>query len=174
MNDDLDERDIEILCAIATEQSQSTETIHEVTGIPKSTVHYRLKSLEEDGIITNGLLEVDLEKIGLEITIISEVWAEFDQGYHERVGRKLSDIEGVNQVYFTMGDTDFVVIARLSSRDTVVELVEAYEAIDEIQRTSSKFVITSIKDDRAIGVLRDYDKETLLGVHGIEPDASAE
>lgn len=174
MNADIDERDVEILLAIATEKSRSTETIHEVTGIPKSTVHYRLNSLEEDGIIKNDLLELDLEKVGLEITIISEVWAEFDQGYHDRVGRKLSDIEGVNEVYFTMGDTDFVVIARLTSRDTVVDLVEEYEAIDEIQRTSSKFVITAIKEQSSIGLLGDYDKETILGAHGAGADAPAE
>ncbi|WP_255170959.1 Lrp/AsnC family transcriptional regulator [Natrononativus amylolyticus] len=174
MNADIDERDVEILLAIATEQSPSTETIHEATGIPKSTVHYRLNSLREDGVIANDLFELDLEQVGLEITIISEVWAEFDQGYHDRVGRTLSEIEGVNQVYFTMGDTDFVVIARLSSRDTVVDLVEEYESVDEITRTSSKFVITAIKDQTPIGLLADYEKETLLEAHGIEADVSAE
>ena len=174
MNADIDARDIEILLAIATEQSPSTERIHESTGIPKSTVHYRLNSLKEDGVVTDDLFNLDLEEVGLEITIISEIWAEFDEGYHDRVGQQLSDIEGVNQVYFTMGDTDFVVIARLSSRDSVVDLVERYESIDEIKRTSSKFVITAIKDQTPIGLLADYEQETLLEAHGIGTDAATE
>lgn len=172
MTADIDERDVEILLAIAEEKTRSTETIHEATGIPKSTVHYRIKSLEEEGVITNDLLELDLAKIGLELTVISEVWAEFDEGYHDEVGRKLSDIEGVNQVFFTMGDTDFVVIARLSSRDTVVDLVEEYEAIDEIQRTSSKFVITTIKEHSGIGLLSNYEERTLLEAHDLDDEST--
>lgn len=162
MSKTLDERDFKILCAIADCESFSTETIHEATDIPKSTVHYRIQSLKESNIITNDLFELDREKVGLEITVISEVWAEFGEGYHEEVGQKIADIEGVNQVYFTMGDTDFVVISRLTSRDMVERLVEDYESIDEIRRTSSKFAISTIKEDLTAGSLRDYDGETLL------------
>ncbi len=41
-------------------------------------------------------------------------------------------------------------------------LVEEYEEIDEIRRTSSKFAITTIKEDASIGMIRDYEKEVLL------------
>ncbi|THE64637.1 Lrp/AsnC family transcriptional regulator [Salinadaptatus halalkaliphilus] len=162
MSETLDKRDFDILCAIAEHETFSNETIHEATEIPKSTVHYRIQSMKEDGVIQNDLFELDREKIGLEITIISEVWAEFGEGYHDEVGEKLSEVEGVNQVYFTMGDTDFIVIARLTSRDMVERLVEDYESIDEISRTSSKFAISTIKEDVGIGSLRDYELETLL------------
>ncbi|USZ73483.1 Lrp/AsnC family transcriptional regulator [Natronosalvus halobius] len=157
----LDERDFEILFAIAECETASNEEVHEATGIPKSTVHYRIQSMRENGVIKNDLFELDREGIGLKITVISEVWAEFEEGYHETVGRKLSDIEGVNQVYFTMGDTDFIVISRLTSRDMVERLVSEYESIDEIRRTSSKFAISVIKENVDIGILRDYDEETL-------------
>ena len=167
MSIQLDERDIKILCAVAEGESLSTEAIHERTGIPKSTVHYRIQSLKDEGVITNDLFDLDLEKVGLGITVISEVWAEFGEGYHERIGQKLAEIEGVNQVYFTMGDTDFVVIARLTSRDMVEGLVEDYESIEEISRTSSKFVITTIKTNASIGTLSDYSEESLLAAHGV-------
>lgn len=167
MNPDLDERDIKILLAIAEHSSDSTDTIHEQTGIPKSTVHYRIQSLKENGVIENDLFDLDLEKAGLGITVISEIWAEFGEGYHEHIGEQLEEIPGVNQVYFTMGDTDFIVISRLTSRDMVEELVENYEAIDEIRRTSSKFVITTIKTNASIGTLCDYSEESLLAAHGL-------
>jgi Lrp/AsnC family transcriptional regulator, leucine-responsive regulatory protein len=110
------------------------------------------------------LLEIDREKSGLEITIISEVWAEFGEGNHGQIGKKLAEINGVNQVYFTMGDTDFMVISRLKSRNMVKGLVEEYESIDEISRTSSKFAITTIKEDTSIGTIRDYAKHMLLSI----------
>jgi len=67
-----------------------------------------------------------------------------------------------------MGDTDFIVISRLPSRDMVETLVEEFEAVDGIQRTSSKFVISSIKADESVGILRDYSEETLLNSHGLD------
>lgn len=128
----MDERNIRILQAVADLGTGSPDEISEYTDIPKSTVHYRLTKLKEDGIVTDDLFDVDLEKLGLEITVISEVIAEYEEQYHDEVGKKLAAVEGVNQVYFTMGDTDFVVIAHLSDRKMVQRLISDYEMIDEI------------------------------------------
>jgi len=59
-----------------------------------------------------------------------------------------------------MGDKDFVVISRLTDRDMVEQLFEEFEAIDGVERTMSKFVISTIKDD--YNSLAGYDVETLL------------
>jgi DNA-binding Lrp family transcriptional regulator len=156
----MDEKDIQILTTIAKDGTASPDEIEDATGIPKSTVHYRLNQLRESGVITNDLYDIDLKKVGLSITLISEVWAEFEEGYQETVGEKLADVEGVNQVYFTMGDTDFVAIAHVANREMVESLVQDYEAIEEIERTSSKFVITTVKDEQ--NPLNDFEIETLI------------
>lgn len=164
----LDNRDVRILRSIAENDTTSPERIQEKTEIPKSTVHYRIKNMKERGVIKNDLFEIDFEKAGLGLTVISEVLAEFGEGYQEEVGRELADIEGVNEVYFMMGDTDFIVVSRLPSRDMIETLVEEFESINGIQRTSSKFVITSIKADESVGMLRDYSEKTILNSHGLD------
>ncbi|QIO24810.1 Lrp/AsnC family transcriptional regulator [Haloarcula sp. JP-L23] len=156
----MDKKDVQILAAIAKLGTGSPEKLSEEIDIPKSTVHYRLDNLREEGIITNDLFDVDLEKIGLNITVITNVMAEYSEGYHDKVGEKLGEVEGVNQVYFTMGDTDFVVISHLANRGMVERLVQDFEAIDEVARTSSKFVIMTIKDENR--PLNDFETETLL------------
>lgn len=156
----MDEKDIQILAALAQLGTGSPEKLAEETGIPKSTVHYRLESLRKEGVLTNDLFDLDLEKIGLSLTVISEVEADYGEGYHHHVGEKLKEVEGVNQVYFTMGETDFIVISHLPNRHTVEGLIEEFEAIDEVVRTNSQFVIATIKDeDRP---LNDFDIETLI------------
>lgn len=155
----IDKKSLRILSAIAKEKTGSPDRITEITGIPKSTVHYRIQQLKEEGVITNDLFDIDLEEVGLSITLFSEVRAEFEEGYHESVGDKLGEIEGVNQVYFTLGDTDFIVISYLHSRQEVERLVEEFEAIDEIERTSSTFVITTVKNES--DPIADYEMETL-------------
>ncbi|MFB6187557.1 MAG: Lrp/AsnC family transcriptional regulator, partial [Halobacteriaceae archaeon] len=102
---------------------------------------------------------MDLEAAGLSVTVISEVYAEFSEGYQTTIGEKLAEVEGVNEVYFTMGDTDFIVISHLHDRSMVERLVEDFERIDGIERTSSKFVIDPIKyPSFPIG---DYSAKTL-------------
>lgn len=160
----IDEKSLRILSAIARQKTGSPDRIAEQTGIPKSTVHYRIQQLTEAGVIENDLFDVDLEAVGLSITLFSEVRAEFEEGYHETVGEDLGEIEGVNQVYFTLGDTDFIVISHLASRQEVERLVEAFEAIPEIERTSSKFVITTVKDEP--DPIADYGTQTLLELVG--------
>lgn len=155
----MDEKDIDIIYAALVEKTNSPEKIAAKTDIPKSTVHYRIQNLREREVIKNDLFDVDLEQLGLSLRVISEVQATYEEEYHYEVGEQLGDVEGVNQVYFTMGDTDFIVIATLSSRDMVERLIADYEAIDAIQRTSSMFVITTIKDNKH--VLTDFEPETL-------------
>lgn len=158
----MDDQDVEIIKAVAEIGEPSPKAVEEETGIPKSTVHYRLEKLREEGVVEDELFNLDLEEIGLNLTVITEVMADYDEGYHEEVGERLSQIEGVSQVYFTMGDTDFIVVAHLSSREMVEELVVAYEGIDAIQRTSTNFAITTIKNERI--PFRNYDLDTLKDI----------
>jgi len=155
----MDGKDLMILSAVSELRTGSPEEIAGATSIPKSTVHYRLDNLKEEGIIENDLLDLDISKIGINITVISEVMAEYEEGYHDHVGQKLSEVEGVSQVHFTMGDTDFIVISHLAGRDMVERLIRDFESIEEIERTSSKFVIKSIKDNAHS--IEGYELETL-------------
>ena len=83
-------------------------------------------------------------------------------------GDKLGEVPGVNEVYFTLGDTDFVLISHLASRAMVEDLISEFEEIDEISRTSSTFVITTIKDEP--NPLNDYELEELKAA--LLPDVS--
>lgn len=156
----MDKKDIDILTTVAKEGVTSPDKIADITDIPKSTVHYRLEQLQDKGILINDVYDMDLEKLGLDITFISEVWAEYEEGYHETVGRQLADVESVNQVYFTMGDTDFIVIAHVTNREMVESVIGSYEAIDAVRRTSSKFVIQTVKDETY--PINDFEYETLV------------
>lgn len=143
----MDRKDAEILQAIAELGTGTSEKIEAETGIPKSTVHYRINRLQEEGILENDLYDVNLENLGLDVTIITEITAEFDGGDHEPVGDALASIEGVNQVYFTMGEADFHVISHLPDRETVAEHIHQFENITAVQETSSRFVISTVKNE---------------------------
>ncbi|MDG5778414.1 Lrp/AsnC family transcriptional regulator [Haloarculaceae archaeon H-GB2-1] len=154
----MDERDIRLLKAIADLGTGSPEKLHEETGIPVSTIHYRLNNLREAGVIENDCYDFDLDELGLGVTVIIEVLAPYNDSY-ETISEKLLAIEGVTNVYFTLGEKDFVAIARVSDADKVERLVEDFNAIDEVERTFSRLVIKPLREDtRALG---SYSLETL-------------
>jgi DNA-binding Lrp family transcriptional regulator len=155
----MDERDITILKAISDLGTGSPERIHEETDIPVSTIHYRLNNLRESGVIEDDLYDLDLEALGLGVTVIVEILANYSDSYDD-VAEELLEIEGVTQAYFTMGETDFVVIARLSDSEKVERLIREFEAIDEVERTNSTFVIDPLRDGQR--VLQSYSLETLI------------
>ncbi|AKU07853.1 MULTISPECIES: Lrp/AsnC family transcriptional regulator [Haloferax] len=161
----MDERDVRLLKAIADLGTGSPEKLHEATDIPVSTIHYRLNNLKDDGVIENDLYDIDLEAFGLGVTVVVEVLADYS-GSYEEVGNKLLEIEGVTQLYFTMGETDFIVVAHLADSDRVERLISDFEATPEVERTNSTFVISAMRDSHR--ALQSYTLETLLDELGIE------
>ncbi|MFB6221158.1 MAG: Lrp/AsnC family transcriptional regulator [Halolamina sp.] len=154
----MDERDVRLLKAIADLGTGSPEQLHEETGIPVSTIHYRLNNLRDEGVIENDLYDLDLEKLGLRVTVVLEVLADYS-GSHEQLSERLLAVEGVTEAYFTMGETDFVVVARLPESDDVERLIREFEDIEEIDRTNSTFVIRTLQDGQR--PLESYSLETL-------------
>ncbi|WP_114578787.1 Lrp/AsnC family transcriptional regulator [Saliphagus sp. LR7] len=155
----MDEKDIQILKSLEELETTSTEAVSEATGIPLSTIHYRLNNLRDEGIITNERLDLDLKEFGLGVTILIEVFTKDDQS-HTESGKVISDIEGVTKVFFTMGSTDFIALARLPDSDSVERLISDFEALDEVARTDSTFVIERELDSHYS--LQEYDTDTLI------------
>lgn len=154
----MDDRDVRLLKAIAERETGSPERLHEATGIPISTIHYRLNNLREEGIIENDRYDIDLEELGLGVTVLVEIHANY-QGSYEEFADRLLTVEGVTNVYFTMGETDFIVIARLSDSGMVERLIAEFEQLEGVERTDSTFVISAVEERDA---LQSYELETLL------------
>lgn len=155
----MDERDVRLLKTISDLGTGSPERLNEETDIPVSTIHYRLNNLREAGVITNDLYDLNLAKVGLGVTVVLDVLADYS-GSHETVSDRLLAVEGVTEAYFTMGETDFVVVARLPDSDDVERLIREFESIDEIDRTNSTFVIRSLRDGQR--PLESYSLESLV------------
>jgi Lrp/AsnC family leucine-responsive transcriptional regulator len=154
----MDEKDLQILKSIEELETTSTDAVSDATGIPISTVHYRLNNLREEGIIANDRLDIDLDELGLDITVLVEVFLKGEQNHRES-GQTLADIEGVTKVFFTMGETDFVTLARLPSSESVERLISDFEALDDVARTNSTFVISRELDSHY--PLQQYSEESL-------------
>ena len=154
----MDEKDLIILKTAEELETTSTDRISEETEIPISTVHYRLNRLREEGIIRNDRLDIDLDNLGMGITVLVEVFTKGEQN-HRKSGENIAAIEGVTKVFFTMGETDFVALARLPTRESVERLISDFEALEEVAQTNSTFVISRELDSHYL--LQHYSDDSL-------------
>lgn len=147
---DLDETDLAILERIEKDFDVSLETLSEELDLSKSAVHYRLNKLKDNGVIQSVTADIDPLAFGLEMVAITDVSVTHETGYSEDIGEELIALQGVEQVYYTMGDIDFVVISRVQTRDQLNDLIDRIVAIDGVDETSSKFVMQEFENDRAV------------------------
>lgn len=146
----LDEMDLALLERVEADFDASLEELAGELDLSKSAVHYRLNKLKDSGVIEGVTADLNPLFFDLEMMAITDVSVTHEQGYSETIGEQLAAIDGVEQVYYTMGDTDFVLISRVQDRDQMNDLIDKIVAIEGINETSSKFVMQEIENGRKI------------------------
>ncbi|MDP7207278.1 MAG: winged helix-turn-helix transcriptional regulator, partial [Candidatus Bathyarchaeota archaeon] len=88
----IDEMDEKILKEYLVDSRRSFREIARILKISPGTVVSRIRDLEEKGIITKYTAQIDYEKLGYELTVISEITV--SMGMTEEVGREVTRIKG--------------------------------------------------------------------------------
>ena len=143
----LDETDSIILNILQKNCRISNNDIAKKVGLPKSTVQYRIKRLEKDGIIEGYRAHVNSEKIGKDYITITFVQAKYGKENYEKVGKVLAKIPGVFVVYFILGKHDFVVLCNSNNRDDFMKKLDILYNMPEVERSNTTVVMKTIKED---------------------------
>lgn len=143
----LDELDLKLLELIQRNPKIKLHELERTLKSPKSTIHYRLKKLEELGVIKGYRALLDAEKLGFQFNVVILVRAVYGPQYHYEVGRLLSENPYVQAVYYILGDIDFVVIGKFPSRDSYLRFLESLINSGRVERTSTMVVIKTLKED---------------------------
>lgn len=146
----LDETDVQILKTLQRDCRTPFGEIADKLGVPKSTVHYRLKRLEREKIIEGYYAKINSAKLGKDYLTVTLVRAKYGPGYHEKVGRKIALVPGVWGVYFIFGENDFIVLARSDNREDYMHKLENIMNMKEIERTNTQVVARILKEDPRI------------------------
>ena len=146
----LDDIDVEILKILQKDCRVTLDQMSKMLNVPKSTLHYRIKRLEKQGVIEGYYAKINPAKLGKEYITVTLVRAKYGPGYHKKVGEKLAKLPGVWAVYFVLGETDFIILTRSNSRETFMKTLEQMINSKEIERTSTIVVTEIIKEDPRI------------------------
>ncbi len=151
----LDETDRRILQMLAEDGSVSFQNIATKLLISKSTVHNRVKALQDKGVIRGFHALLDPEKLGNNFTAISLVRGRYGPNYSENIGKAISRIRGVWAVYFVIGDVDFIVMIRCRSKEELSSIIEQLTKIDGVERSNTFYALNTLKEEIQESVLVD-------------------
>ncbi|ADD07478.1 Lrp/AsnC family transcription regulator (plasmid) [Natrialba magadii ATCC 43099] len=159
----LDETDVGILARVEQSSEMNLEELAEELELSKSTIHYRLTKLKDNEVITATASTVDPHALGLDMLVFTDVTVSHESGYAADIGEAIAEIDGVSQVYYVMGDIDFIVISRVQTHDQLHALIDDIVEIAGVNETSSQFVIQEVKTDgRVIANMSDEMIGTVL------------
>ncbi|MGQ9550954.1 MAG: Lrp/AsnC family transcriptional regulator [Candidatus Bathycorpusculaceae bacterium] len=141
----LDETDIKILQELIADARLSSRQIAKHCGISIGTALSRIKKMEGEGIIKGYSAILDHEKLGYELTVVTEITV--SKGRLLEMENEIARIPNVCNVYDVTGLTDAIIIAKFKSREELSKFTKRLLALPYVERTNSHVVLTTIKED---------------------------
>jgi DNA-binding Lrp family transcriptional regulator len=141
----LDETDVEILKALTLDARLSSRQIAKQCDVSIGTVLSRIKRMENEGIIRGYSALMDHEKLGYELTVVSEITV--SKGRLLEVENEIARLPNVCCVYDVTGLVDAIIIAKFKNREELGKFTKRLLAIPFVERTNTHVVLTSIKED---------------------------
>jgi len=130
----------------------SLDVLAKKVGVPKSTLHYRIKRLEKEGVIDGYYAKVDPLKLGYDYVAVILVKARYGPHYHEKLGKKIAKISGVWGVYYVLGEYDFIVLIRARDREDYMDKLELMSSMPDIERTNTQVAAKVLVEDPRVPV----------------------
>lgn len=118
----LDERDMALLGELAKNSRLSEKKLARKTGIPMTTVHNRVKKLQDAGVVTGYGLRVDYKKIGKPITayVLVKAASQVDQ---KDLLNYIVRIPPVYEAAMITGEFDILFKVRVANMEDLNKLV---------------------------------------------------
>lgn len=142
---ELDETDVEILKALTLDGRLSSRQIAKQCNISVGTALSRIKKMEEMGIIKGYSIIPDHEKLGYELTVVSEITV--SKGRLLEMENEIARLPNVCSVYDVTGLTDAFVIAKFKNREDLSKFTKRLLSLPYVERANTHVVLTTIKED---------------------------
>lgn len=134
-----------ILDELLKDSRQSYRKLADTLNVAVGTVQNRIKKLEEKGIIKGYTVLLDHEKMGYELTSITQITV--SKGKLIDMEKEIAKMGPVLAVYDVTGDADIIVIAKFKSRKDLSNFTKKLLSLPYVERTNTHVVLTTIKED---------------------------
>lgn len=141
----LDKTDIRILDVLASDARLSYRQIGKRVAVSAATAMTRVKKLEQEGIIRRYSAILNHERLGYELTAITEITV--SKGKLLEMEKEIAKHPCVCAVYDVTGLTDAIVVAKFRNRQDLSDFAKSLLVMPFIERTNTHLVLTTVKED---------------------------
>jgi DNA-binding Lrp family transcriptional regulator len=141
----LDETDVKILKALTADARLSSRQIAKQCDISIGTALSRIKKMESEGIINGYTALLDQEKLGYELTVVTEITV--SKGRLLEMESEIARMPNVCCVYDLTGLADAAIIAKFKNREDLSKFTKHLLSLAYVERTNTHVVLTTIKED---------------------------
>lgn len=140
---------MDIIEELKRDGRESTTRIAEKLGIPRVTVHERIKKLVEDKVIKRFTVQLDYHKLGLSTTAFIMVsFSSNTKKTQNELAKEIAGIPNVFEVHIVSGEWDFIVKARAKSVEELGDLVvNRLRMLEGVEKTISCFSFRCVKEE---------------------------
>jgi DNA-binding Lrp family transcriptional regulator len=142
---ELNETDKKILKNLLDDARFSSRQIAKNVGVSVGTVLSRIKKMEEDGLIKGYSVVLDHEKLGYELTVVTEITV--SKGRLTEMENEIAKIPNVCAVYDVTGLTDAIIIAKFRNREDLGRFTKQLLSLPYIERTNTHVALTTVKEN---------------------------
>ncbi|MDH5448469.1 MAG: Lrp/AsnC family transcriptional regulator [Candidatus Bathyarchaeota archaeon] len=141
----MDETDVRILELLLADARLSSRQIARRLGVSVGTVLGRIKRMERGGVIKGYSAILDHEKLGYELTVVTEVVVA--KGKLLEMEREIAKWPNICCVYDVTGQTDAFVIAKFYNREELSAFTKRLLSLPLVERTNTHLVLTTVKEN---------------------------
>jgi DNA-binding Lrp family transcriptional regulator len=113
--------------------------------VSTTTVASRVARLERANVIRGYLASVDFQKLGYELTVVTEIHV--SKGKLVEMEQEIAKLPNVCAVYDVTGEIDAIVVSKCRSREELSRFTKALLSMHFVERTNSHLVLTTVKED---------------------------
>lgn len=142
---EIDKVDANILRELMRDAQQSHREIARKIGVSAGTVVSRKRKLDEAGVIKGYTAQLDYEKLGYDLTVITEVT--ISQGDIIDVSEEIAKLPEAYAVYNVTGRSDVMIMGKFKTRRDLSDFTKKILKIPNVVRTNTHLVLITLKED---------------------------
>ena len=145
----LDNKDLLILNQLVKNARESASNIADLIGMSVPAVTERIKKLQDSGVIKGYNVEIDKQKLGMDvsafITIISE-----SSAYFEDVVKQADNNLNVIGCYTTTGSGSHILHVEVENTIALEKLLRDIQSWPGVKRTETQLILSSYKNIKSL------------------------
>lgn len=145
----VDDKDSLLLELLRANSKHSIQQLAKQTGLPPTTVHNRIKRLEQLGVIKNYTANIDWKKAGKPLlayvlVVFEHILPTGGRVHLEDAARDVRALNGVEEVSILTGSTDLLARVRAKDIDELNEvIVSRLRTVPGVDKTQTMIVLSS-------------------------------